>query len=210
MSASVRVYLKGDEEVRGLKGFVERYKKESGRDKECCLPGGIELCNKKGRWYVELDLTDPIPAAIVDIVDKITLKEFISFRTKREEGVYSYESAEGTISGSPSEIYIYKAKKMEDVFELYHKIRVGSIRPDESYEGQQGGMSRAELEAELERLRQYEPELERLRRREKEETRMNLEAKDLLQRLEGKWWPLCIRRRVWSEVYRITVPESQR
>ena len=41
---------------------------------------------------------------------------------------------------------------MEDIKELVHLIKVGSIRPEESYEAPQGGKSRAELERELENI----------------------------------------------------------
>ena len=39
-----------------------------------------------------------------------------------------------------------KATKLEDMQNLLHRIKIGTIRPEESYEGAQNGLSRKELE----------------------------------------------------------------
>ncbi|MCX6719181.1 MAG: hypothetical protein NTZ38_02275 [Candidatus Taylorbacteria bacterium] len=56
-----------------------------------------------------------------------------------------------------------KAKSLKTAWELVRRIKIGSIRPTESYEGQQQGKSRPQLEADLAELQSRIEEIERLR-----------------------------------------------
>ena len=197
---SINVYLKGDE-VRKLEGFTTK-KRQGGKPVQEWDEhelSGVKLSHDKGRWYIMLhEPTEPVPATVVDIVEEISFYEWISLRPSREAGIYRHESAEAEVEpdkiGGDNRLKIrIRAKKMEDLLELYRKIRTGSIRPEQSYEGQQGGMSRAELEAELERMqRDADRALEILK--------ANLRT--LYRELENGW-PFCTKVTVRDKIDRI-------
>ena len=148
---SINVYLKG-EEVRELKDFVQK------TEIEYCIPG-VKLWYEKGRWYTRLnDLSEPVPPVLADIVEEISFHGKIPFYVSREAGIYRYNTAEAEVDLNKSsddewnEVRI-NAKKMEDLRELFRRIKIGSIRPEpgESYGGEQRGLSRVELDVELKR-----------------------------------------------------------
>lgn len=155
---SINVYLK-DEEVRKLKGFKET--KTGGS-----IPG-VTLLYKKGRWFTVLhQLTEPVPPAVVNIVDEISFHSKIPFHIEREAGIYRDKTAEAEIDLNESgneewNVIRINAKNMEDILKLFRMILIGSIRPEpgESYQGKQKGVSRKELEEELEGYRQSEDAL---------------------------------------------------
>ena len=149
----INVYLRG-QWVTELPGFETkpRSSKDGQKWNDYSLQG-IYLNYKLGRWLVELNrLTDPIPSVLVNLVEEITLQEWVSFYSRREAGIYRFGSAEaevgtGKTDSDMNRITVFiRSKKMEDLRELYHRLLVGSIRTEESYEGPQGGLSRAELE----------------------------------------------------------------
>lgn len=193
---SVHVYLKGNE-VQSIEGFTEEG-----------FPGlpGIKLFRDGGRWYTILqEPTDPVPAAIVNIVDEISFIGWFPHYPYREAGVYRYESAEAEVElskgvsigkgGKSGEIeyrteICIKAKKMDDLLELYRQIRTGSIRPEQSYEGEQGGMSRAELEAELKRIQQSANSILE---------GVKADLRTLHRDLKGGW-PFCLKSKVAQEI----------
>ena len=151
---SINVYLKG-EEVRELKDFVQK------TEIEYCIPG-VKLWYEKGRWYTRLnDLSEPVPPVLADIVEEISFHGKIPFYVSREAGIYRYNTAEAEVDLNKSsddewnEVRI-NAKKMEDLRELFRRIKIGSIRPEpgESYGGEQRGLSRVELDVELKRFRE--------------------------------------------------------
>ena len=158
---SINVYLKGDE-VQKLEGFTTK-KRQGGKPVQEWDEhelSGVKLSHDKGRWYIYLgELTDPIPAVVENIVEEISLREYLKGGVRRETGIYRYQSAEAEIDaasadGKPLYMVRIRAQKMEDLLELFRKIKIGSIRPEESYEGQQNGRSRVELEAELKRVQE--------------------------------------------------------
>ncbi|QQG46452.1 MAG: hypothetical protein HYY55_01230 [Candidatus Niyogibacteria bacterium] len=190
---SVNVYLKGNK-VQELEGFTTR-KRWGGKPPQEWDEheiSGVKLLRDKGRWYISLGkLTDPIPEAVTDIVDEVSLHEYAD--TQREIGIYRHKSAEAEVdkSGGGRMIRI-RAKRMEDLLELYRKIRVGSIRPEQSYEGQQGGMSRAELEAELGRMQSGTRNLEGLK----------VDLDELCLELKNGW-PFCAKATAREKIRRI-------
>lgn len=155
---SIRVYLRGDE-VQKLPGFTTKPRRDHGQEwNEYELPG-LKLSHDNGRWHIPLsEPTEPVPAAVADIVEEISFYGQIPLFPRRERGIYRHESAEAEVESTgykDGRIGVrIQAKNMEDLLHLYRKIKDGSIRPEQSFEGQQGGLSHAELEAELERTRQ--------------------------------------------------------
>lgn len=197
---SVNVYLKG-EEVQKLEGFTIR-KRQGGKPiqewDEYEVPG-VKLFRDKGRWFVMLSESDPVPEAVKDIVEEISFHAIIPRLAAREAGIYRHESAKAKVkpwnSGHEWKLEIrIEGKEMEDIRELFHKIEVGSIRPEESYEGPQSGKSRADLEAELERMRQELRDAnDALKSLKAYLSRFSLE-------LEAERWPFCTKERVASMI----------
>lgn len=111
-----------------------------------------------GRCYIILSNSDPVPSAVADIVEEVSLYERVPSISPREAGIYRYQSAEAEVDHDDSgrlEIRVRAANK-EDAIALYRMIRTGSLRPEQSYEEPQGGMSRAQLENEVARLKKGE------------------------------------------------------
>jgi len=164
---AINVYLKGDE-VKNVEGFVTKTRKQNGQEwNEYTLPG-VNLWHDKGRWHTMLhEPTEPVPVAVANIVEEISFHEWTALEPHREAGIYRHESAEAEVEpdmiGGKMKLKIrIKAKKMEDLRELYRRIRVGSIRPEQSYEGPQDGLSRNQLETALDRTNEeLEETLER-------------------------------------------------
>lgn len=151
---SVNVYLK--DEVEKLEGFTTKQKEAKYEKWEEHWLAGIRLEHNYGRWYFTLyDLNDRIPEVVANIVEEISFHTFVPLQPLRERGIYSHESCEAEVGVDSEGQKLWmriRGKKMEDVRALYRKIRAGSIRPKESHEGQQGGLSRVELEAKVTEL----------------------------------------------------------
>lgn len=145
---TMRVFLKGSE-VKTLADFTEKPRSRGSQEwTEYGVPG-LKLCNEKGRWYTILELGDQIPAVIKELVEEITLREWF-FGARRETGFYTHNSATAEVEWDDEKINVSaSAKKMDDLIELVQKIREGTIRPEKSYEGPQGGPSYAELDTAL-------------------------------------------------------------
>ncbi|MCR4274999.1 MAG: hypothetical protein NUW02_03050 [Candidatus Campbellbacteria bacterium] len=153
---SVNVFLKG-EEVKNLEGFTtSTCRNGDGGTYDVYRLPGINLSNDKGRWFIWLsEPTDPIPALLVELVEEVSLHEAISSHPRRESGIYRHQSAEALVEQGDtkrSTMVNILGKNMKDVNELFRMIRTGSIRPEESFEGQQSGMSRKDLEVRVEAL----------------------------------------------------------
>ncbi len=200
---SVNVYLK--EEVKKIEGFTTRQRRAQAQGGEIWneyeIPG-VKLYYKEGRWHITLsEGTNSVPSVVADIVDSVSLREFIPIRPKRESGSYHHESAEAEVTsyGEKHAQVIIAGKEIKDVFKLFRMIKIGSIRPDESYEGEQGGMSRAELFAALGEvegeLQKIQGELQNLHdANDDKNQRTRLER--LAAEVARPWWPFCIKSHV--------------
>lgn len=200
---SINVFL--TDGVMKLEGFTTTPRTERGQTwQEYSLPG-VKLFRDKGRFYTMLsEPTDPVPPVVAGVVDEISYYERLPGRPNREAGLYRCGTAEAevesdTISGVPQKSVHIKAKNMGDACTLIRKIKTGSIRPDESYEGQQSGLSRATLEQELERLGE---ELSGLREVEATRNTLLLFATNLSQ----EKWPFCSKKRVARVIRAILTP----
>lgn len=203
--ATINVYLRGN--MSDLEGFVP--------DKRHSTIGycqGFSFYLQNGRWYFTLsDPSDKIPAFLLDCVEEISLYEALSREIRRESGIYLCGTAEAELAscderGRSSRVRI-RGKSMEDVRELLRRIKTGSIRPDESYEAKQAGMSRAELEKELEdwklKARVFEDHLR------KASDELN-ELQNLRLGIARMRWPLLWRKWVDSQLYRILISSRGR
>lgn len=157
---SVNVYIKEDEIIK-MSGFktIEKGGKNGQSWEEYDL-SGIKLYFEKGRWYTTLNIRDNTPDLIKDIVEEVSFLEYIPIKPWRESGVYKLGTAiaeielSGKMCGDTVKKVFIKAENLGDIQEIFHKIKTGSIRPEESFEGEQSGLSRAELEEELERAKE--------------------------------------------------------
>ena len=152
---SVNVYL--NNKVRELYGFGSVPYSDGSGDK--MMYKGLHLFGgEKGRLYLMWDDEAVIPDELKELVEEISWYDTIPQMGRREAGVYRYESAEceltpGDHGNAKREKPVYwlklKAKNMEDIRVLIHKVKTGAIRPEESYEEPQGGKTRQQLENEL-------------------------------------------------------------
>lgn len=138
---SIELYV--NEEVVKRDGFEVRHRQSTDGQQweEYYLPG-IRLYREKGRFHINLHhLEEPIPKLVEDMVEEISFYEWIPGLPKRVGGVYSLKSAMGTLEPPQKEQSSYQlrivGKKLEDIRELYLKIRVGRILPTESWEEKQ-------------------------------------------------------------------------
>lgn len=111
---------------------------------------GFNVHSQNGQLYV---MHDKIPEEILEYVDYFSGYEWLlPERAHRETGVYTHEDATAEVElvddGKRFQYRLkLKAKKKESLDFLLRLIKTGKIRPTESYEGSQQGMSHAELEA---------------------------------------------------------------
>lgn len=195
---SINLYL--NNKVRELARFKSTPYPDGSGDKMTI--NGINLFGDKGRLYLMCSEDFVIPDELKDLVDDVSCYETIPQMAPRESGVYRYESAECELTpedygNAKREKPVYKlkikAKKLEDIQALVHKVKTGTIRPDESYEGPQGGMSRAELEREL--------SLSRKLLLDSCEKLQDMQVLSL--NLRYSRWPFCMSKRVAQRIMKI-------
>ncbi len=154
---SINLYL--DNKLKELDGFKSApYSKAPGNEMSY---NGMHVFNDNGRLYIMCGENSLIPDELKDLVEEVTWHDSIPQMGYREAGVYRHETAECELvpsdsGGAKREKLVYglklKAKNLEDIKILLHKVKTGTIRPEESYEGKQTGMSREQLEQELKRV----------------------------------------------------------
>lgn len=157
---TINLYL--NNKVRESPGFKsERYSDNSGDN---ITFNGTHVSSDKGRLYLMWSEDRPISDELKDLVEEISCYETIPQMGRRESGIYRYETAEceltpGDYGNAKREKPVYKlkitAKNPEDIKVIMHKVKTGTIRPEESYEGHQQGKSRSELERQLEETEHY-------------------------------------------------------
>ena len=151
---SIYVYLSS--EARMHKNFTSQpYPDKSGDRMAIC---GIQVFDKDGRLYMMMGDYPTIPDEIKDLVQEISCHETIPQMGSRESGIYRYGSAECELipgdngnAKTSKPVYFLKvtAKSVDDIRTILHKVKTGTIRPAESYDGLQGGKSYVQLESEL-------------------------------------------------------------
>ena len=147
---SVNIYL--NEEILKADGFVSL---EQGKSVGTLKPQNLNILRDKGRLYVVTTIQDSFPATLEKFVEEVSLYEYISAKhSVRETGIYRHDGAEAELQvylGDDGTTYsvMIKSKKIKAAFELLRKIKTGSIRPEESYDGVQSCKSATETWTEL-------------------------------------------------------------
>lgn len=148
---SIRVYLK-----KTISQAVGYRTGDIGEGKY--FVGSFRLWNDVGTLYFDLPShNDNVAEFFAEYVEKLTLREIMFGGVKRETGIYQHKSAKAELSfdmlgGERITRIAIEAKKLEDLREILVRIQAGEIRPVQSYEGPQDGMSAEEKAAELNRL----------------------------------------------------------
>lgn len=157
--SSLRVYLseEGKEKIEKMPGFYK-----TGINKEQWHVSEIILTHDTGCCFLTLnEVLDPIPSKIASFVEEVTLRD-CHRASKRESGIYRHKTAKAEVtmdnSGLSVSIFI-RGKSREDVLNLLEKIKTGTIRPEESYESPQDGMSSKEIRAKLTELEHINSDL---------------------------------------------------
>lgn len=121
---------------------------------------GLRVNQDDGRWhFVRHETTEPIPQVVANLVDGASLREWIPIRQiNRKTGIYRHESAEAEIkfdkfNGEDCLEVNIVAKKMEDLVELWQRFMIGSILPENNYNGRQWNRFRYLLHKHLKRIR---------------------------------------------------------
>lgn len=182
---------------------------------------GMDIFRNDGRLYVIHSERNPVPEVLKDFVDEISYYDWIPRMGPREFGVYKHESAEGELvpdnggGKEPKYRVSFKAKNMEDIWELVYLIKVGGIRPDQSYERPQDGKSAKELAAEVARLERENGRLEAENSRMKDRLGDLDKLADINFNLHGlhvvlgrSRWPICLKAKVLNAISNILNPKS--
>ena len=151
------VYVYLNEEITVAEGF-KMIEKSGGKPlQRWKVPEfkGIEMSRDRGRLCFSLHYAnDMVPEILQPFVAGVSFHECFALRPARETGVYKGESfgdASADLDVNSSNYFLrISGSKIEEIAALYKAIRTGAIRPTESYEGHQQGMSRKELGQELE------------------------------------------------------------
>jgi hypothetical protein len=200
----IRIYLNPDptDEKGPMHDFLKRTP-----CKEGYYYKGIRISQDRssGIWYVESqNVTDEISPLIFDLVDFVTLEEVFTADAKRELGIYEQDTAKAELRSSPSSnhyILHIRSTKWKDLCDLHVAIRSGKIRPKESYEKPQDGLSYEELE---QRKSELEGQLSKLNRlfddRGKELLRLLGDFSRMYYALAKKKWPWCSNKNIMDQV----------
>jgi hypothetical protein len=158
---------------------------------------GITITREKssGKWYVQYDnFNKEIHPDFLAVVDFVSIEEIINVNLQRELGIYRLRSAEiefDYYNGLPDRFkFSGRAKSSNDLQELYLAIRAGTIRPEQSYEAPQAGLSGQEILAKLEKTEQELKQSE-----EKFQVLVNA-FKGLISALKTGWWSFCTKKRI--------------
>ena len=151
---SINLYLK-QRETEECPKFKRTERYEKGQRWEELRLDDTFLFNDKGVWRVSWSEGTEISPWLEELVDTVSLHEAFPMAGSRETGIYRHEGAGGKLdtrsaSKGQREYWVeIRGKNLSDVRELLHLIRVGKVRPVESFEGAQDGRSRQELEEKL-------------------------------------------------------------
>lgn len=179
---------------------------------------GINIFRNNGRLYVIHGEHNPIPAILVKFVDEISYYDWIPRMCPRECGIYKHESAEGELvpdnggGKEPKYKVFFKAKNMEDIWELVRLIKIGDIRPDQSYEKPQDGKSAKELAEEVACLKRENGQLKGRLVDLDRLADINFNLHKLRVELGRSRWPICLRVKVLraiSDIFHSGPNESQ-
>lgn len=162
---------------------------------------GIRLYREQDQFYLPLnDENCDVPDGLENFIKKITFRDGIRQLSSRETGIYREGSAVGHLDlDEKKSTYKIKisATSMDDIRNLLRKVRTGTIRPDESYEGAQVGKTRKQLEDEVAQLQREcaraKVELDRLKNAWKQ-------VEDWVSKLNTRFWPFCSKNAIVKKI----------
>ena len=188
----MNVYFK--DAVKQFPGFTSKpYRDGSGDDMKI---DGMNLFFDRGRLRAIFDEDDVVPEKLNNHIDGVSIHDYVTGSGRREFGIYSNETAKATVryyeASKRSDGYQVRiiGKNVADAIKLLRLIKTGAIRPDESFEGEQLGLSRKELEVELERIT---TERDELSRKLGTITNKNTAIRNFLSDLRKRGWPFCMK-----------------
>lgn len=212
---SYNVYLKPG--IRDAQGFNKH--QNGDKDSGPAFQGFPLLGKNEALLYYSLGSQPVIPPALEPFIDHITFYDHVPCeRAHRELGIYRHETAEADVTimngrGDKQTYFIrIKGEKLEDIRELFLRFKVGNIRPEESFDGAQSGMSREDLEKELEGLKRglvlMSQERDQFLRVLDTRTSDLTIAKDRIMTAyqlsaklsDWKWWPWCRKSNVAEQI----------
>ncbi len=126
------IYIK--DEVRILEGFTEDTER-----KHQFFYRGIRLkTDDDGRLYV-YPTASKVPPALKDFVEEATMMNDFPAEPHRTAGRYEHKGAVMFVDADPKRGHKIFARGpvLDDLVDLYLKIRAGTIQPKESWEGEQ-------------------------------------------------------------------------
>lgn len=177
----------------------DKFDQLQGTDKTALIDGrkyeGFTIYHTSGRWYFNIDLVSPIPAELQKLVVEYSLYAFIPSRPYRERGIYQRADAKAEVDWLDTKHNQLSVKirgtSRKEISDLFDAIRIGKIRPVESFDGNQNGKSRSEIEDDLEKVQNELASCqESLRQKEYALGCIGLVA----EKLERSWWMvLCFR-----------------
>jgi hypothetical protein len=204
-------YVHLTDAVRKLPGFEESNYPNNG-GKRYKLNGSDLWSGEGGSLHMSFgDDVPEVPAVVKDIVEMVTLSDYLYMLSSRELGIYLHGTAQAELrientGGKPpaNARYIYylsaKAKNLADLRTIVHKIKTGAIRPTESYECGQTGLSNKQLEDQCASL---------VHQRDDSQAKLNAEERKVnairryVNNLGDKWWLFISEKRVRRELIKI-------
>lgn len=184
---SINVYLK--KEVEQHAQF--RAEKKQTKDGEVThhYLGTVSFFYELGRPMFYLSsINHRIPEVVEPFIDEISFRDHAPLGITRESGVYQHEGAVAEVTRSlrtgQEQMFVeIHGPKLSDIKKLWDDIKAGTIRPEVSYEGPQGGESRAEL---LSKIAHLEVQVYRLENAVEQQTSKVMDRVWEIQSLEGK------------------------
>jgi hypothetical protein len=151
----IRAYL-DSEKIKGVPGFKEKMLVDGENNSYNVYSiADLDVSYRNGQWYTDLnEEIEKVPQEIADIIEKFSLLDAFTNDIKRERGIYFHKTAKAELEDLDKTRMRLSAtgKEVSDLREIAKLIKVGTIRPEESFEGPQNGMSRKDLETEVKKL----------------------------------------------------------
>jgi len=150
MSTNVRVYV--EKSIEREEGF-----KPGDKDGAARFCGSILIRDKSLYYTSVFDLEDRLPKSLKDYLHHISVWAHFSQTPYREQGIYKRGDVRAklelvsTTRESRYELEM-KGKSIKQLRNTYEAIRAGTLRPTISFEGNQQGKSKHELEVEVDQL----------------------------------------------------------
>ena len=134
---SINVNLKP--EIEDREDFTATKRSDKGQIWYDYFLPGIKIYREKGRFHMILhNLTESVPEILENLVEEISCYEQFPSTPRRTVGVYQYESAKAVLDKYSDRLEVrITGKTIEDVRDIYYRIRAGKIVPTERWDEEQ-------------------------------------------------------------------------